>query len=134
MEAIEIPNENRGIGPCRGCRTNHKCSWMIDGQYYCGPCADQKMGVEPEPAMEPEVSAVFTETGAHFKTPTATPSAAFTLTPSTVLNISIGKLANGYVVDMDGESHMFPDWQEFIRHLNNQPINISKAKKKAVKK
>jgi len=117
MEAILIPDEQRSVGMCRGCKTNHKCSWNIGGQYFCGDCADKKRGVTEEPKVQQ------VENGIQFQTPPQhvpaqnSLAAQFTLDADEIINISIAKLATGYVANIDGQNHVFAKWHDLIDRL-----------------
>jgi len=112
MEAIEIPEDQRGLSFCKGCKSRHYCSWHIDGHYYCGDCADKVRGIvkEDEVEMEPLEEALE-------KVKTITLGNTFTVEPDKIINVSIGKLATGYIATIDGAPHVFARWCDLIDKL-----------------
>jgi len=112
MHAVEIPQENRQLGLCRGCRNKHMCSWNIDGKYLCGDCADEVRGIvkeEPKPELNPDNAPNFKYTLG---------DKPFTLTPIKTTHAIIGQLNSGWVLNCNGESYTFTSKKKLLEKLN----------------
>ena len=122
MNIIEIPSEQRSLGYCRGCKGKHYCDWQIEGQYYCGNCKEKMVEPEVKESLPVDIfTAIDNENDFPVSIAKTKPN-SFTLTPTSIINLSIGTLANGIVVNNEGKTEVFPTWEHFMvymERLNN---------------
>lgn len=109
MDFQEIPQEARSLGNCRGCKTRHYCSWLVDGREYCGDCADRERGVVKEVAAPVQAT---TNDGSN------TTLLPFQLNPIKTTQVSIGQLETGWVLSYDGENHVFTSKTKLIDKIS----------------
>jgi len=116
MNIIEIPEAQRGLGMCFGCKPNkHYCSHQIDGHYYCGKCADKKLGT-PLVTAKDVVEANTTPPNIGPKPTTS--QFPFTLNPIKTTNVAIGQLNTGWVLSWDGQNHVCNSKKKLLDKLN----------------
>tara|TARA_R110002126_G_scaffold182843_3_gene331463 strand:- start:1956 stop:2366 length:411 start_codon:yes stop_codon:yes gene_type:complete len=122
MEAHEIESAARVLGNCNKCRQRQVCSWSINGGVFCETCADQIRGIksieEQIKPFEPELEKVSLDLMNYNK-----PSGQFALKPAKTINLSIGILDSGYVLNTNDSSHVFPTKAKLIKAVDGLVVN-----------
>lgn len=127
MEFAEIPDKNRGLGRCTGCKQRHRCSWRgSDQRDYCEDCKKSRCGenktireIKP-PHNEPDNTTV-----EEINKAIANP--LFSLSPERTINLTIGQLKTGWVISMDGENEVFTTKRKVLAAIEDK-MSVRKLK------
>ena len=129
LEWAEIPSGNRGLSNCGGCKQKHYCSWACNnGRKYCETCKESEEGKDGT-IGEPEVIRAKVQNKINKE---VEEFAQFALNPQRTINLSIGKLATGWVLSLDGEAHVFTSKSKLLDAVNKEMVGEVKPEPKAI--